>query len=360
MRGALNIYRLSGLRENVSYWTAESNTLTNTRAANFIISKINMLLAELDYGEGKKSDTMNCIDVMCISLEALRRCKRDEWALLCAGSTIQEMIDEGEFECESEDDDERTEHLEALEREFTERFDETCATTGKFTAWWEKNIVSNNYNSGYNAAQRFEEYKREQRINGVTNPGDYEDLAEYVYKSGQYFLYLFIGDEEIKRYNATIRKRYRKEKEMYEYVCLQCKGVYTADTVFDMLYSGCTNEYKMTPKAKIEQLQKLGKGYTADGGEIGELVVILTAISLVIGIVATLIGIITTIFQYVVSVPDDEELGVPNPDDWNIGEYKNKGTGSENLTAMPILIGGAALLLLMGDDKKGKKKKKNK
>ena len=105
----------------------------------------------------------------------------------------------------------------------------------------------------------------------------------------------------------------------------------------------------------------LGKDYLLGGGEIGEVAtLVLTIIEIVIACLSALFAILKAVFTYIVQKPVDSDLGVPDPDDWNIGEYKDKYGAGGSSSAMPLLIGGAAVLLLLTAGDGGKKKKRKK
>lgn len=338
----LNIYRLSGIEnenqnQQFNIWTADSDTLTNTRAANFLLARINAMIANIQYSERVTADQYNELDFYAVSLHALAIAHKDDSILRKCGYVLQAMVDDSFFAEESTNEDDRIRILDETEAVFDNFFlTDTESSTGAIVDWWEQHIINNNYNDASGAAQRFKAYRRDKI--GSLDPKDYNDLATYVADSGAYFLYMFIGDRKIGSYNSSIRKRYRKELEIFNYLCVQCKGVYDEATVYDLLYAGCTEHYKMTPEAKIQQLQKLGRNYS-----VGELAVILSIVSSIIGIIATLLSICSMVFQFVVTVPDDYEVGVPVEEDWDIAGAR----ASNNKLKLPILLMGAVGLFML-------------
>lgn len=338
----LNIYRLSGIEnenqnQQFNIWTADTDTLTNTRAANFLLARINAMIANIQYSERVTAEQYNELDFYAVSLHALAIAHKDDSILRKCGYVLQAMVDDSFFAEESTNEDDRIRILDETEAVFDNFFlTDTESSTGAIVDWWEQHIINNNYNDASGAAQRFKAYRRDKI--GSLDPKDYNDLATYVADSGAYFLYMFIGDKKIGSYNSSIRKRYRKELEMFNYLCVQCKGVYDEATVYDLLYAGCTEHYKMTPEAKIQQLQKLGRNYS-----VGELAVILSIVSSIIGIIATLLSICSMVFQFVVTVPDDYEVGVPVEEDWDIAGAR----ASNNKLKLPILLMGAVGLFML-------------
>ena len=338
----LNIYRLSGIenenqKQQFNIWTADTDTLTNTRAANFLLARINAMIANIQYSDRVTADQYNELDFYAVSLHALAIAHKDDSILRKCGYVLQAMVDDSFFAEESTNEDDRIRILDETEAVFDNFFlTDTESSTGAIVDWWEQHIINNNYNDASGAAQRFKAYRRDKI--GSLDPKDYNDLATYVADSGAYFLYMFIGDKKIGSYNSSIRKRYRKELEMFNYLCVQCKGVYDEVTVYDLLYAGCTEHYQMTPEAKIQQLQKLGRNYS-----VGELAVILSIVSSIIGIIATLLSICSMVFQFVVTVPDDYEVGVPVEEDWDIAGAR----ASNNKLKLPILLMGAVGLFML-------------
>lgn len=347
----LNIYRLSGVgvvddnqNQQFNIWTAETDTLTNTRAANFLLARINAMVANIQYSSNVSAEVYNELDLYAVSLHALAIARTDDAILRKCGYVLQAMLNDGFFAEQSVSEDERIRILDETEAVFDNFYlTDTETSAGEFVDWWEKHIIDNNYNDAPGAAQRLRAY--EQETVGSLNPSDYRDLATYVADNGAYFLYMFIGEKNIGRYSATIRKRYRKELELFNYICVQCKGVYDEATVYDLLYAGCTEHYKMTPEAKIEQLRRAGRNYNS----VGELVAILTAIAAVIGALGTLFSIFMTIFQFVVAVPDEPEVGVPMEEDWDISGARASGASANKL---PILLVGAVGLFMLFNKRK--------
>lgn len=352
----LNIYRLSGLHnvsgsgqnQQFNIWSADSDTLTNTRAANFVLARINALLAKIKYTQ-PTADTYNELDLYVIILNGLSISHREDDKLRKCGYCIQAMINDGFFAEQATDEENRIRILDEAEAIFETYYaNDVEVMNGEFVDWYEQKIIANNYNDApQGATQRLREFER-QNI-GSLDPSGYRDLASYVADAGIYFLYMFIGEKDIKRYSAIIRKRYRKELDMFDVVCINCDGVYDRDTVYDMLYAGCSAHYNMTPEQKIEQLRKLGKNYSVGALGVDDIIAI---ISLVVTILSFLLSVFTTIFQFVVQYPQDYEEGVPDAEDWDLAGAKASGkTGTSKL---PILLLGAAALLLVFNKKKKK------
>lgn len=350
----LNIYRLSGLHnvsgsgqnQQFNIWTADTVTLTNTRAANFVLARINALLMKIQYTQ-PTAEVYNELDLYAVILNGLSISHREDDKLRKCGYCIQAMINDGFFAEQATDEENRIRILDETETIFETYYaNDVEVMNGEFVDWYEEKIIANNYNDvPAGATQRLRELERQKM--GSLDPSGYKDLATYVADAGIYFLYMFIGEKDIKRYSAIIRKRYRKELDMFDVVCINCDGVYDRDTVYDMLYAGCTAYYEMTPEQKIEQLKSLGKE------SVGSPELIIAIISVVVTVLSFLLSAFTTIFQFVVQYPQDYEEGVPDAEDWDLAGAKASGkTGTSKL---PILLLGAAALILLFNPKKKKK-----
>ena len=101
----------------------------------------------------------------------------------------------------------------------------------------------------------------------------------------------------------------------------------------------------MTPEQKIAQLKSLSKKQS-----VGAVETIIAIISVVITALSFLLSLFTTVFQFVVTYPDDYEVGVPMDEDWDIaGAKASVRTGNSKF---PILLLGAAALFLLFNSKK--------
>ena len=93
----------------------------------------------------------------------------------------------------------------------------------------------------------------------------------------------------------------------------------------------------MTPENKIKQLNEVGSGKIGIAVE-----VILTIISAVATALATLLGVILEIVKvslaYKYSAPVEEELGIPQADDWGLETNDN----NDNIKSF-LLVGGIGL-----------------
>lgn len=350
MSKGLEIYRLSGLSQKVgdlqdvgryAYWTNGTHSWDNSRAYNRLLALVNLKLDEIAYLKNVQvADLMNELDFYIVCLEALQIAGSNYSNLMRAGSIINTMAAEKMFVQTFTDDEQRARNLDGLIETFTDSYNKgyEYEFSGDFAEWW-KAIKADNYND-LSAAQKSSFERFFSQDNGGESIGATEqkkDFADYIRNAGDYFLYIFIPKSEIRKYNLAIQQRYAKENELYDYVCNECVGMYDRQTVLAQIRNGVVRAYKMTPENKIEQLQRVGNG------GVGELAAILTAVAYVIAAIASLIGVILSCVQVGLankySAPADEELGIPQTDDWGIDQTEIDNTDYKKW----LLLGGVGL-----------------
>ena len=121
--------------------------------------------------------------------------------------------------------------------------EEEIEPDGNFLTWWRENVVSKN-------------------VVGLSEDGvgktDYGDLNEYLYNAGTYFLYLYIPEDKIKKLPYHIRKKIRKQSEVYDYCkkcfCPEYGGIYGSEEDLQrIIYDGIRKDFAgKTPDDVIE------------------------------------------------------------------------------------------------------------
>ena len=352
MSKGLEIYRLSGLPKmgnlnevgRYAYWTNGTHEWDNTRAYNRLLSLVNLKMDEIVYLKGQNvADLMNELDCYIICLEALTIAGKSYDNLTRAGSIVNAMLTADMFKQTFTDDDRRAKNLDSLILLFRDNYDKHLAYnfTLDFEDWW-VGLIKDNINTLPEAVKN--NFQRvfvdgTKKIAGIGATEEKKNFSEYIRNAGDYFLYLFIGDSEIRKYNKTIQMRYRKELELYKYVCNECQGMYDEATVWTLIRNGVIRQYKMTPEAKILQLNNVGNGKV---GIVTE--VLLSLISAVASTIAALLGFILEIvkvsLQYKYSAPVEEELGIPQTEDWGLD--KNTDDSNDGIKTF-LLVGGIGL-----------------
>ena len=351
MSKGLEIYRLSGLPKmgslnevgRYAYWTNGTHEWDNTRAYNRLLSLVNLKMDEIVYLKGQNvADLMNELDCYIVCLEALTIAGKNYDNLTRAGSIVNAMLTADMFKQTFTDDERRAKNLDSLILLFRDNYEKHLEYnfTLDFDQWW-VGLIKDNINTFPEAVKNnFKCFFVEgtKKIAGIGSTEDKKNFAEYIRNAGDYFLYLFIGDTEIRKYNKTIQMRYRKELELYKYVCNECQGMYDEATVWTMIRNGVIRQYKMTPENKIKQLNEVGSGKIGLAVE-----AILAIISAVASALATLLGVILEIVKvslsYKYSAPVEEELGIPQADDWGLD---NKADSNDGIKTF-LLVGGIGL-----------------
>lgn len=368
MDNKLNIYRLSGVdgrttEDRARFWMADTNPLTNTRAANFLLAKANYIIALLGTEPQNEIKLLASLDLVIVSLRALSAAQMDEFRLYVASSVIQEMINTGCFVCDETDDTIRAGHLDELIDTFDALYDAEDTiryADTEFTQWWQLNIINENYVPA--TEEEIQNYNRMLQGDGVGAAGDASELNDKLMESGPYFIYWFMGSDKINKYNAAIRGRYRKQEEYFQYLERQCPFT-TRQALEDTLRAGFIQKYGMTPEEKIANLEKYGKGYLSNGGSVGAIdpisiaVYALIAVVVLVGILGGVIGYMIGIYGRKAEEPINREAGVATVEDFGIKEIKEdlRDDSSDTSTNTLLLLGGAAALIyLLSDSKENK------
>ena len=349
MSKGLEIYRLSGLPKigslnevgRYAYWTNGTHEWDNTRAYNRLLSLVNLKMDEIIYLKGQNvADLMNELDCYIVCLEALTIAGKNYDNLTRAGSIVNAMLTAGMFKETFTDDERRAKNLDSLILVFRDNYDKHLEYnfTLDFEQWWLSLIRENTNTFTSEIKNNFSKFfESKQTIAGIGAVAD-KNFSEYIRNAGDYFLYLFIDENEIRKYNTVIQARYRKELEIYKYVCNECQGMYDKETVWTLIRNGVIRQYKMTPENKIKQLNEVGSGKIGLAVE-----AILAIISAVASALATLLGVILEIVQvslaYKYSAPVEEELGIPQTDDWGLD---NKADSNDGIKTF-LLVGGIGL-----------------
>lgn len=353
----LNIYKLSGVPRaavgavqdggKYKYWYAQSLECDNTVAFNYILSLVNLKICEAEnipLSDEEYTKTLNELDLYIVCLEALSALQGDPSDVMRAGAVIDRMIEMGFFSSNIVADEERASNLEQLVNKFWDLFNsnsESVFVDDEFRSWWYQNVTNMDYNSLSETEKiNYKQYYKMDKIGAVDSNSE-RGMAEDICNSGTYFLYLFIGDTEIKKYNAKIQKRYKKEVELYEWCCRMLTGMYSRAQVLTLARTGVTKHYKRSPEKVIEQLNA-----TRDGGKVGLATeIILAIISAVVAVVTALISAVVSIVNKKYQKPDDVDSGIAQNDDWgNRINLNNEEEEASSSNKNILLIGGIGIL----------------
>lgn len=353
----LNIYKISGvgaIRDNGKYkvWTADTVEPENTVAFNYLLSEVNVLCAESDVtaDKSKEAEILNNVDLYIICLEALTyyQSDKDKYPLEYLGLVISEMVADNLFVADFVDDERRADNLDILINEFESRLNEnlTGESDEQFNEWWSSNIVAYDYN--YVTPEQLERYKNiiSEKV-GRTADGDPETMAEFVADAGPAFLYMFIPDNEVDKYNSIIRYRRKIEIDRNrKWVVRNMGAAYNKQTIDNYLRAGVIAEYNMTPEEKLQEVFDNGGALFGKNEKVGDfgLSAILTIISIAIAALSILLDFIVNMYAVSVQKPTGYENGVPDEE-----VDLNAAFGNEQAAFTTddkwLLLGGAAAVL---------------
>lgn len=346
MSKGLKIYACSGLgvgttQREFGYWRDNTRTVTNTRAVNNLLAEINAISATLQYGEDLTKQELlhmlNLIDMYVVCLQAARDYANNELSRF--GNIIAKYVEDGAFVYPSTDDTERDNHLDTLYMEIETAFQNGNNYTIKsaFTEWFSENVVDQNYQGFTPAEQQKAETILKTLSNGSVSGTD-SDASELLFNCGGYYLYLFMDEDKAKKLPYVIYKKWKKEKEVYNYVHHEYDKLMSKDAVDKIIYTGICKQYNHTPDYVISQLTQ-GKGV----GDFGLIEAIAALITAIVAALSLLCQFIVAIVQAKYAEPASPSSGTPEDTDWGESEIKDKNLKK---TIKFGIIGLAAIWLL--------------
>lgn len=346
----LNVYKCSGIGRvddiegsKYQYYTGLTNEATNTVAFNYLLARINGLIVEYEYlPADEQVSALNDIDVIAVALEGLALLKEhpDKYDITLIGNVISSMIAAGKFEADFTDDQRRADNLDQLVADFTDLLVNGTVTSSDedFNAFWNECVVPYNYNQVTEAQlNRYNELITDkEKVSG----DDKQTLSQYLLDSGPGFLYMFIPENEVKKYNSKIRvKRQIEINKNLDFITKSTYGMLNEAAIIENLRTGCFIEYRMSPERKLQRILD-------NGGKVGipEWLAIVAAI---ISILSALFALIMQIFQLTYSVPDGYDQGVPSDEDLNEMLADTPKDDSSSSSKKWVLFGGLGLLGFM-------------
>ena len=362
----LNVYKCSGVVGRVDevegrykYYTGLTSEATNTIAFNYLLSQINCKIVQYPFlPVDKQVEDLNDIDILAVALDGLclLRDKPDSYDITAIGTVIAGMIASGKFEADFVDDEKRSVNLDALIAEFIDLLlaDLPTVVDQTFMSWWLDAVVPYNYSEMTAADVKYYNKGIEQLTQKVGASSDEEpiSIAQAVMDAGPAFLYMFIPENEVKKYNTKIRiKRNIEIDKSFDYIRKTTYRMYNDATIMDMITTGCWLEYKKSPEDQL-------KGVLANGGKVGLTWEFwLTLASVLISLLALLWQIIMSTMQVTYATPDGYEDGVPSEDDLEsaiqrleASENKPQKSGLSKW----LLFGGIGLFLFGTNQNKNK------
>lgn len=369
----LKIYACSGIgeTEDIRYWSDNTDIAANTQAVNTLLSLINLTYAEatcLRIPESEKIDKLNKIDLYTVSLQAAYKYKDDPVALHRAGEIIGTMVKEGLFNSKTLNLKKRDTNLDEMLQIAADMMQQDRSELhpdDEFMAWYFDYVEIRN-KVGLTKAQqsRGQEVLQEASVSGIgANNKNWEEdvnISDYLLNASDYFLYLFLTDEQVKNLSYAIKVKRRTQYSIYNF----CKAVFTKlygseDAMLNIIRTGIIQESGDTPENLCAQLCEI----EAENKSIGFVWTEAAVIALISGIIAFLglaVECIKAVLNYSQRVKEaryealnDEIIagGAPSTDDLEnqkiIEEYKAEQRMAQvKKWFVPITIGLVGLYLI--------------
>lgn len=368
MSKGLRIYACSGIGEAqqqaaqtpfYDYWTDNTNTAFNTQAVNGLLSKINLNISEvenLELSDEQITDRLNNIDFLVVCLEAAKNYAQHYSKLETSGAVIYKMLYSGSFDNNSLDGEERDRNLDDLIASFNNQMatgEKMNISDSEFEQWWNENIVTRNQ-FGFNAEMR-EAIQASlvaniQELNGISGWQDDKDISKMLNNAGEYFLYTYFTDAQLKKLPAVFTEKKQQQMQTYDW----CKGIFVGlygseQDMRNIIRAGITAYFKHTPE---QVCKKIASGENVKPAGVGIVWTAGLIIKLITVIVSAIVSIITVVLKVVKDIKvakyqainiESATSATPNSDDFEDLDFSTLG-GSKTLY---WIIGALGLVWLL-------------
>lgn len=364
MSRKLKIYACSGIGEadsQYSYWLDNTQTVSNTQAVNSLLSMINLNYSEvqnLGLTTQEKLERLNQIDMYSVAIYYAQVYNELPEDLHRAGQVIGCLLDKGVFDYDSLSNEERDKHLDDVFEKVADVInDDTLKASDDFTKWW-KRIIEDRNKVGLsveeqNAINSVLE-KQSKEISGIGASDDWKknkDLAQYLNKAGEYFLYTYFTDEQLKRLPKKFKLKKRVQKQTYNYCKAMFVGVYGSESEMkDVIRSGIIREFKAQPENVCSSI------YNKHLSGIGDAVVFALVVELIVALVPLIKSLVEGICNCVAAAKVakyssiDKQVAAaatPNGEDFDdISGSDSSGSVIKNGSTLLLVAVAAALYLI--------------
>lgn len=345
------ISRLSGIGATEDIYTpymADTYFFDNTIAENYLFSELDYLNTYLNIYPDSR-EYLNQLDRVVVAYNLYQRAKGYEELMKRAGRVIQTMEDNNMFALATIDEESRTANLGILIESAIDMLldNTTLSNSGVYVNWWQTQIASKDYN-GLSQAD-IDNYKNKIGI-GSREEAKNALLAD-MQKSAPYFLYLYLGEEWVRKNKSlypAIYKKYKIEKALFESWVVNANKILDKQTIYNNLRSGFLKKQGLTPEQFIQQ--------TIDGQKKTKVGVIDPVIwaAIISGIVTIIIAVIEGIIQLCgqsMQSPDNYPSGTPDYYDLSTDKIQSNNVVGNNSI---IKYGAIALILFAFLKKKNK------
>ena len=355
MANRLKIYACSGIGSTnpeqgvLNYWTDNTDTLTNTQAVNTLLALINRNYIEVNRLRNMTADdkiaNLCDIDVYTVCLAAAQRYKDDPKALEHAGVVIGMMMADGDFDYQSLNNSERDAHLDHLLDKANDLFEEEKIdhTNQAFVKWYNETVVARNKVVLQQGVGANDDWRRD------------KDLANYLLKGSEYFLYMYLTDEQINSMPAknakTFRDKRAKQRKTYNYCKALFVDVYgSEDEMQEIIRAGIIDYFQETPENICKEIAS-GKVVSANGiGIATEIIVAIigAVVTVVTGVITAICTMVaqTNVAKYAALDSEVVNTSIPTPEDYDGLSGRSVTTAGASKWLMVALLGTAAVWFL--------------
>lgn len=371
MSEKLKIYACSGLgvgetaeTKNFNYWTDGTQTLNNTQAANTLLAKINLALAELrclkTLTDDERVKLINAINLYSVCLYFVRKYDSHYTQLEKAGRAIGALVAEGEFDHQITIENAENEANKAIARvnEIIENGEQTAEPDITFMTWWDDTIVARN-TYGFDREQRDAIAQAVAAVKGVgvvdENWKNNEDIAQYLTKGSEYFLYLYFTDAQLAKLPRAFRVKAQKQMATYNYCKDVFVGLYGSEQdMQDIIRAGIIGYFGETPEEVCDEIASGKRNAESIGTDpitltVAEIITIVTTIlTFVSGVITAICSMVAQIKQAQYAAIDQEAINasVPSGEDYEGIDYSSLNSTDTNKWITWAAIGAGVLLLL--------------
>lgn len=360
MAKKLKIYACSGIGETAksgyNYWLDNTNPVYNTQAVNMLNTTVNLLVTELEHlplSETGKLDRLNDIDLYTLCMYYAQSYAGNKTELEAAGRAIGRLAATGDFEFGSLDNTKRDAHLDEL-------FERTASIikngedniyNPEFEAWWKANIIDFD-KVGLTPEQQAVKI-------GVNGIGAAEDalndpnIGEKLRNAGDYFLYTYFTDEQLKKMPFVFTKKKQMQTYHYNISKKTFTEIYGTEAAMkNLIRAKITEQFGAEPEQVCldivnrgaRPVNGIGVAGTAMVGAltVAEFITVLTTVLTFIG------GLIVAILQYCAKVQEAKyasidkasvDGGTPNENDYKDFIWKQTLNKIKNSPITWILLG---------------------
>lgn len=352
MSDKLKIYACSGVGSTTqdakqlhSYWLDGTRTVSNTQGVNTLLALINLELAELNtlpLNDHERLEKYNKLDLLTICLRVAQRYGDDEKKLALAGKAIGKLAQDGTLDCVDTDDDSRSAHLDAVYSRVLDMVSsgQVGTTDPEFVEWYNTTILQ---------ANKVGLTKEQQKAVQGVGATDEQDPAYYISNSKDYFLYLYIPNDDIKNWKPIVAERRAKQQEIYAY-CVNCMqplyGAATQQVLQAQIRKSILETFGTTPEGVIAGMKRGSVGIGPEPVTLSAMAIaaiIVTCIQVVGSIIAAVIACCAQVAAAKYSQPINSSTGIPDADDFDAAGWD--GTSGKKDNKMMIILAAIALFL---------------